>query len=360
MARQHRWTAGAALIAACTIASPAAAQTGAAPKWELEVHGGAATATTPSGGTAATLPAGTPFTTLAFTQSRHEPSWFFGDGAALLNSVNTTLAPTAKITPLDAVIGSAATSRGSGADVGFRLTRHIASRYSAELSVDYARTPLELTQKALDGIEASRTTFINAFRSLFRSGPSQNPDVNATVTLTRGSGYELLTTGVVGIDLLTRGRFIPFVVGGGGIAHNGGNAPSAALVGTYGFSIPGLPGINETDRVAIRVATRANSPVGVFGGGVRYAASPRWGVRADVRMLAGGVKNDILVDATPSVATSTPGVILISPSTPSAVFSSSATIPSSLSGQQISGLKTFAGSGSSLRTNVAAGVYLRF
>ena len=343
MARQHRWTAGTALFAACTMATPAVAQTTAAPKWELEVHGGAAMATAPSGGSAGTLPTGTPFTTLAFTQSRHEPSWFFGDGAALLNSVNTTLAPTAKITPLDAVLGSNAASRGSGADVGFRLTRCFGSRYSAELNVDYARTPLEFTQKALDGIEASRASFVNAFRGLFRSGPSQNPDVNATASLTGGSGSELLTTAVFGVDLVTRGRFIPFVVGGGGIAHNGGKTPNAALVGTYGFGIAGLPGINDTDRVTLRVAPRANSPVGVVGGGVRYAVSPRWGIRADVRLLAGGVKNDVLIDTNPAVVTSSPSLILISPTTPSAVFSSSPTIPSSLSGQQLAGLQTFSG-----------------
>lgn len=361
MARHHRLTAGAALIAACAIAAPPARAQGAtAGKWEVEFHGGGATSTAPSGGSAATLPAGASFTTLAFTQSRRESSWLFGDGAALLNIVNTTLAPSAKITPLDAVLGSAAASRRSGADVGFRLTRRLGSRYAAELNVDYARTPLRFTQKALDGIEASRSTFISAFGGLFRSGPSQNPTVTATATMTRGAGSELLTTGVFGVDLMTHGKLIPYVVGGGGVAHSAGEAPSAALVGNYAFPIAGLPGINETDRVTIRVGARANSPVAVFGGGFRYAASPRWGLRTDVRFLAGGGKNDVLVDASPSVATSTPGVILISPTTPSAVFSSSTTVAPSLTGPAISGLRTFAGSGSALRTHVAAGVYLRF
>ena len=359
MARQHRRT-GAALVAALTIAAaPALAQRAAAGKWEIEVHGGAAASTAPTGGSRAALPAGAPFT-VALSQSRRESSWLFGDGAALINGVNATLAPTAKITPLDPVIGGAAASRRRGGDAGFRLTRRFGSRYSAELSVDYARTPLRFTQKALDGIEASRSTFVTAFRGLFISGPSPNPAVTATTAITRPIGSELLTTGVFGIDLLTRGRLIPYVVGGGGVAHGGGGAPTAALVGNYAFPLPGLPGINETDRVTIGIDTRANSPIAAFGGGIRYAASPRWGIRGDVRFLAGGGSHDVVVDASPSTVTSTPGVILISPTSPGAVFSSSTAVASSLTGPSISRLRTFTGSGSAVRTNVAAGVYLRF
>jgi hypothetical protein len=342
-------------------ASPAQAQSATAGKWEVEFHGGAATSAAPAGGSAGALPVGASLTTLALTQSRRESSWWFGDGASLLNTVNTTLAPTAKITPLDSVIGSAAASRSGGADLGVRLTRRFGSRYSAELNVDHARTPLQFTQQALDGIEASRGTFITAFTGLFRSGPSPNPTVTATAKITDGTGSELLTTGVFGVDLMTRGKLIPYLVGGGGLAHSrGGEAPAAALVGNYAFAVAGFPGINETDRVTIRIATRANSPVAVVGGGFRYAAAQRWGVRGDVRILAGGVRNDVLLDASPSVTTSTPGVILISPTTPSAVFSASPTVSSSLSGPAISGLRTFAGSGSAVRTTVAAGVYLRF
>jgi len=361
MARQHPWTAGLGLVTVLTVAAPSAwAQSGSARKWEVEFHGGAAASTTPSGGTAATLPVGPTFTTLALTESRRQATWLFGDGTVLLNSVNTVLAPAAKITPLDPVIGSAAASRGSGASFGVRVIRGFGTRYFAELNVDYARTPLEFTQGALDGIEASRTTFISAFNGLFRSGPSSNPTVTATTTLSGGGGSELLTTGIVGVDLMTSGRLVPYVVGGGGVAHSSGDAPSASLVGNYAFTLPGAVGINETDRVTIRVATRANSAVGVFGGGVRYAASQRWGIRGDVRFFAGGGKSDVIVDASPSTSTSNPGVILISPTRPSAVFSSSATVASSLTAPAISGLRTFAGSGSALRTNVTAGVYLRF
>lgn len=361
MARQHRWTAGAALIAAFGIAvPPARAQSGTAHKWEIEFHGGAASATAPTGGSAATLPPGVNFTTPALTQGRRVSSWLFGDGASLLNLLNATLAPSAKFTALDPVLGTAAVSRRSGGSVGFRLGRRIGSRYFADFNVDYARTPLRFRQEASDGIEASRRTFITAFRGLFLSGPSANPNVTAAVTITEPSGAEMITTGVFGVDLATRGRLIPYAVGGAGIAHSQGGGPEALFVGTYDFTVAGFLGINETDRVTIRGATRANSPVAVFGGGFRYAASPRWGIRADVRFHAGGVKHDVLIDAHPSVVTSNPAVIFISPTTPSAVFSSSSLTPGSLTGPAIAGLRTFAGSGSSVRTNIAAGVYLRF
>lgn len=362
MAGQYPFTAGVAVALAFAAAAPCAfAQDATSRKWEVEFHAGGARSTAATGGTAATLPVGATFTTPAQSQSRRQSSWLFGDGTVLLNSVNARLAPSSMLTPLDAVITAAPASRASGASAGFRLGRRLGARYSAELTVDYARTPLRFTQAAVDGIEATRSTFITAFRGLFLSGPSPNPTVNATVTFTEGTGYELLTTGVLGVDLTTRGRVIPYVVGGGGIAHHGGTLPAAALAGNYGFPIPfaGLA-ISETDRVTVRLETRANAPVAVFGGGFRYAGSPRWGLRGDVRFFAGRVKTDVLVDTSPSVSTTSPGIILISPTSPSAVFSSSPSVTSSLTGPALSGLRTFQGSGSAVRTNIAAGVYLRF
>ena len=347
--------------------APAHAQGGAPGKWEVEFHGGFASATTPSGGSAGTLPVATPLSTLPFSQpSRRVSSWFFGDGTALLNSVNANIGGVpldARLTALDPVITSAAASRDSGGNFGFRIARRIGSRYFAEGTVDFADTPLKFSQEALDGINASSSSFVRAFRGLFASGPSQNPNVTAPVTFTGGNGHEVLTTGVFGVDLVTHGRVIPYVVGGGGIAHATGDLPAATITGNYTFPIPvpNIAPINETDKVAIRVVRDDNAAVGVFGGGVRYAASSRWGVRFDVRASVGGGASDVVIDATPSVATTTgTSVILVSPTIPSAVFSTSQSFNSSLSGPAISGLKTFSGSGSSVRTNIVGGVYFRF
>ena len=332
MARQHPWMAGAAVIAAAAITAPAVrAQSPAAHKWEVEFHGGAATSTTPAGGSAATLPVGASFAPIPIVQSRRQSSWWFGDGASLLNSVNSTLAPTARITPLDAVIGSAAASRGSGAAVGFRLTRYLGSRYSAELNVDYARTPLRFTGKALDGIEASRSTFITAFRGLFISGPSPNPTVTATATIAEPAGSELLTTGVFGVDLMTRGKLIPYVVAGGGVAIRRRRPTAAWWVPTVFFD-----SISRAPESAKRTAhdtrrTRTNSPIAVFGGGF---AMPRRGAghsrrrpvfhgRRQARRPGGYEPLCHDLDA---------GVISSRRRTPSAVFSSSTTVTTSLSG----------------------------
>jgi len=346
-------------------ASAAHAQGASSGKWEIEFHGGFASATMPDGGSAGTLPVATPLSTLPFSQpSRRISSWFFGDGTALINSVNATLAPGSRLTAIDPVITSSSASRDNGGSFGFRLVRRFGSRYFAEGAVDFSNTPLRFSQEALDGIEASRSTFVTAFRGLFISGPSANPNVTATVDLHEGSGREVITTGVFGIDLLTHGRFIPYVVGGAGLAHATGDQPSATLTGNYGFPIPvpNFTPINETDKLTIRLVREDNAAVGVFGGGFRYATSARWGVRFDVRATVGGGASDVLIDATPSVVTgtTTAGVILVSPTIPSAVFSTTNVASSSLSGPAISGLKTFSGSGSSLRTNIVGGVYIRF
>jgi hypothetical protein len=344
-------------------ASPALAQSSQAGKWEVDFHGGGVWSSNSTAGAAATLPVGEAFPTLFGRTSRRVSSWFFGDGAALLNSVNTELrAVNGQITPLDGVLGAAAATRGTGGGVGFRLARRFGARYAAEFSFDYAAVPLEFTSKSLEGIEASRNTFINSWRALFATGPFTVNSVTATKDLTESTGHQLQSTGVLTVDLVTHGRFVPYVAGGAGVVTNQGDAPAATLKGNYTVAIVGTFPINETDTVTVRIAPRSHETVGVFGGGVRYAVSPRWGIRADVRALAGGGKVDTIVDASPSVATQTPATFISSATSPSVQFSNNPITnqPSSLSGPAINGLKTFTGSGSAIRTNVAAGVYLRF
>ena len=92
----------------CACASPlsAAAQV---PNWEIEGYGGVVAARTASGGSR-TLPApGLPIVTSNPIFPSHQvPSWFFGDGVALLNGVNGELGAAGRITPLDAAFGDVA------------------------------------------------------------------------------------------------------------------------------------------------------------------------------------------------------------------------------------------------------------
>src|SRR5688572_3578875 len=66
-------------------AAPASAQN--APKWEIEFHAGGLVTNNPTDGTTALPPAGAAFTTAGARPSRRVSSWYFGDGAALLNEV---------------------------------------------------------------------------------------------------------------------------------------------------------------------------------------------------------------------------------------------------------------------------------
>jgi hypothetical protein len=353
------------LFALATVlhASPALAQSSQAGKWDVEVHGGGLWSSNPTAGTANPLPVGEAFSTVVLGRpSRRESSWFFGDGATLLNSVNTALrASNGQITPLDGVLGAAAVTRSSGAGAGVRIARRFGARYAAEFSFDYAATPLEFTGKTVDGLEASRSTFVSAFRGLFATGPFSVNSVSATDDLTKSAGHQLVSAGVLTVDLVTHGRVVPYVAGGAGVVTNRGGAPVATLNGNYNVAIVGVFPINETDKVTVRVGSRSHDVVGVFGGGVRCALSSRWGIRADVRALAGGGHVDTLVDASPSVTVQTLPTFIASATSPSVQFSNSSTTnQSSLSGPAISGLKTFTGRGSAIRTNVAAGVYWRF
>src|SRR5687768_10336490 len=85
-------------IALCVVAlglgSHAAAQTAAGARWEVEFHGGGNLLTSPTGGTVSLPGPGAVFTTATAnpTESRREPSWYFGDGALLFNQAVEALA----------------------------------------------------------------------------------------------------------------------------------------------------------------------------------------------------------------------------------------------------------------------------
>jgi hypothetical protein len=340
-------------------------------RWEVEMHAGGTVNSQPAAGNAALPAAGTPFTTSNGLPSRRESSWYFGDGAAFVNQVNATRGLIARITPLDSVLTSAVAQRTNGGAVGLRVSRSITTRYAAEFSFDYSRTPVTLTDSALAGIEASRASFTSAFSVPVPAGsqgaaPVMSATSIATIDSKRGSQW--LTTGVININLTTTGRVTPFVSAGAGVVANGTDTPSATLVGNYritgpaGTPMAGVVVHDETDSVTLRYPVDRYGFVGVVGGGVKYAVSRRWGVRLDVRahLERNGVSN--LVDAMPSIKTLTPPTVLSLPANPSLQFSNnpSTGAQSSLAGPVILGFQTFHGTGLRVQPNIVAGVYLRF
>ena len=89
--------------------------------WEIEGYGGFAGRVASTGSLA--LPAaGAPITTSNPTfPSRQTPSWFFGDGASLLNDASGDLGLPGRITPLDSALASLGFGdQGGAGGVGLR------------------------------------------------------------------------------------------------------------------------------------------------------------------------------------------------------------------------------------------------
>src|SRR5213079_3298738 len=108
------------------------------------------------------------------------PSWFFGDGASVLNGVNGELGAVGRITPLDAAFGPLASSRVGAA--GVRVRRRVSNRISAEISMDALTGPDDSASDLAQALDASRAGFKTAFTDLFRTGPFANVVVDATAT----------------------------------------------------------------------------------------------------------------------------------------------------------------------------------
>src|SRR5215831_17625937 len=93
-----------------TVGSQGRVAGGAFPKgkWEVEVHGGGAFGSNPTDGTGSLPPAGSTFVTSSLNSSRRASSWYFGDGAMLMNAINASFAgllgAPGRITPLDPVL----------------------------------------------------------------------------------------------------------------------------------------------------------------------------------------------------------------------------------------------------------------
>lgn len=342
-------------------------------KWEIEVHGGGTQASNPTGGTASLPGAGASFTTYVGLPSRRASSWYVGDGALLLNQLNTAFFLTQKFTPLDPVLAKSGAERQGGGNVGFRVNRQITPRFSAEFSLDYVRGPLKMTDAMLAGIEASRASFTTNFNTLLLStgGPFTNVAVTSTSTLQDSIGRQIFTTGAVNIKLIERGRIIPYVTVGAGAVTNRGDLPSVSLVGNYQFRLggfgagtgggPGPAPVNETDTVKLHYVAD-NAFVTVLGGGVKRDFSARWGLRADVRAYFSKNTVSVLLDANPVVATGTPAGFLASFTNPSLQVSNnlSTGVQSTLSGPAISGFKTFTGSGTQTQVSITVGFFTRF
>jgi hypothetical protein len=344
------------LLFACAPGS-AAAQT---PGWEIEGYGGVVAARTASEGSR-TLPApGPPLVTSSPIFPSHQvPTWFFGDGASLLNGVNGELGVAGRITPLDAAFAPLGSSRSGTA--GVRVRRRFSDRVSAEISVDALTRSDDRVSDLAAAVVASRDSFKAAFGDLLRTGPFSGVAVDAASTAPAAARRrDTAVTLAVSARLTPWGPFVPYATFGGGVMTGAGSLPSASLEGRYRFSILGEVPIDETDRVSVRY-TRRTSFVAVLGGGLRRDFSGRWSVRVDARVLAGPDTTRVLVDATPSAVRGTPADFIELFANPGVQFSNDPSTGrrSTLSGPALSAFEVFSG-GLQARTLLTVGLVRRF
>lgn len=343
-------------MACLLIPASIAAQDGG---WEIEGYGGLVAGQSGSAGRATLPPAGAPLVTSNPTfPSRETPSWFFGDGARLLNGVNGAFDRPARIVPIDAVFGRLESSRVPV--FGVRARRPLSARYALEVSVDAQVTP-GVRAGALSGpVEASRASFTTAFTDLLASGPFAGVSVDATASTHAGSRREVALTGALVRTFRPSRALSPYVTIGAGVISGTGTLPSATLEGRYRFAVLGELPIDETDRVSVRYA-RAAAFAAVLGGGVRRDLSRAWALRIDARVLFGPDTTRILVDAEPSSVRGVPAGFIESFTNPAVQFSNDPSTGrrSSLSGAGLQGFEVFSG-GFQARPVLTVGLARRF
>jgi hypothetical protein len=332
---------------------------GVTARWEVEGYGGFQNRVVSTG--SAILPAaGAPITTSNPTfPSRQTPSWFFGDGSALLNDALGDLGLTSRITPLDGLLGSLGFG-DRGAAGGIRVRRSIGPRLSAELSVDVLAGSPVLTNAFRTGVESSRASFDTAFAGLFATGPFAGATVTSTAATANGSGQEVVAAGSIRVPWTPHLGVTPYLTFGVGLLSRRGGLPSATLVGNYQAIVASGVPINETDRVVVRYSQGA-SAVGVLGAGVRRPLSQRWGIDVDGRLLVGPQPVNVLLDASPTVTQGAPAGFIESFTYPSIQFSNNSSTgrSSSLGGPALQGFAAFSG-GVQVHVLVTIGVYARF
>jgi len=332
------------------------------PRWEVEVYGGWTAANPPSSGRTALPAAGAPLATSnPIFPTRAVSSWFFGDGARLLNDVNAAFGLVPQIVALDAGFREPRFDSGGAGAIGVRVRRALRPRVWLELGIDTSAAPQSTPEGLAATAEISRQTFESAFRDLLTTGPFSNVAVAAARETTDGSSRDVAATAALNVHFARFASFEPYITAGGGVSTAMGSAPSMTLEGRYRFSILGAIAIDETDRVAVRVE-RKLTPIAVVGGGVRRQLSERWGLRIDGRVFIGPGGERITIDAAPESAPGAPAAFIESFTHPSVQFSNDPSTGrrSTLSGPRIQGFEVFSSDGLGTRFLVTVGLAARF
>lgn len=365
-----------AVVMILAISAPASPQSRSRDsKWEVEVHGGAATTSAGPGGTQRMPQPGAVISTpiivngqLQRVDTRIVPSWYFGDGAAFLNQ-GFPRPSSVSLTPLDPALRGPIVDPAGGGVFGLRIARKVTSRLAAEFSFDQNVTRVALSDDATQQIEASRASFASTWNTILGVF-AQDAAVTSVTTLTKEGGRQSVLAGTLLVDVGHAARIVPYAAVGAGLVRFTGDLPSAGLTGDYRFRIlvpPGFPfpspEFHQTDVVTITSSAR-NTPAAVVGGGVRIALSPSAGIRVDVRDHLTRNTLSTVVDAKPTSASAGPGstssFVLLGSNPVLQISNNSTSTPSTLSDETVTGFKTFEGSGIVNRVNLSVGLYWRF
>jgi hypothetical protein len=254
--------------------------------------------------------------------------------------------------------GTLATARRSPTN-----TRRLTPRFSAEFNFDYGPSRLELSDRALNDIEAARASFESFWLELLGSAnPLQfrNKAVASATEMTDSGGGQVVATGALTVKLRRGGAFVPYLTGGMGGVFTHGPAPSVTLRGSYSFIWSAGEPFGERDTVSVRWVRPGRALAGLAGGGLTYDLSRRHGVRGDVRFHITANALDTVISTSPSVAAGTPAFAFASATTPSGQFSNNAAARSTLSAPAIAAFTTREGSGARIDTAFTVGYYWRF
>ena len=322
------------------------------PKWDVQGYAGIAVTNDQVNGSGS-LP-----TTGTILQGMMSASTlYFGDGARLFNQNQSVVLggqTGSTIVPLDPILVSSAIRRERGASFGLRLERRLNRRLAIEMAGDCSVDHLAFTPVALTGLEATRGSFTTALEHALAISPVTAAVTSIATVNDHQTAVQLFTTGTLVVTLKDTGRMIPYVAGGGGVVFNGGNTPSATLVGNYQLGSPAQ--LLGTDTVALRYAENARAEVISAGAGFQYLMTPKWGIRIDGRTHFYKNSTANLVDVTPKLAAESTGQPFPLVNSGSLQFFTTAP----LNGAPVVGATTFNGSGVQAHLVLSVGFFRRF
>ena len=336
-------------------------------KLTIELYGGGSVASGSSSGTPiAGFPVGTPFTLASGQPSRAVSSWFFGDGALLLNQVLAQFATNAattfpRIASLDDALRSGGGKQGSGALFGLRVGGAVTEKISLEFGIERGLAKMELSDAFSNALQEASDTFEESFTALLSTAPLTNLSVNSTVTSRDSSSAQTRFSAALKWTVYGGGRLQAYLAGGGGVIINSGDAPQSVLNGRYTFRFFGQFPMDESDRVVVTLDQKKTNPMGLVGAGFTYDLSSSSGLRADVRLLLSSMKDRVTMTTAPGVVAGTPTQVLTTAANinPGLQFSTQSGVRSSLSGPN-ENLTIFTGSGLSKQIAFSLGIFKRF